>query len=321
MSALRSLELASSDMVDLRQVDSAALAPLLEEETQVWKDTLDWDFSRSAELVRRFIELRGLDGYALLREGAVAGYTYSIYEDHKALIGDLYIRARFRSARDENRLLEQALRSLAWVPRISRVESQLMMISAAAGELPFADRLSRFDRGFMMLELEAARLAPRRPRASIGIMPWREAHEPAAAELIAAAYVGHVDSLINDQYRSLPGARQFLSNIVQYPGCGQFFRPGSFTALNAASGRMCGISLASLVAARTGHITQLCVDPAERGAGLGYELLRLSLEALRRAGCRRVSLTVTSSNQEAVRLYEQTGFRTIRTFSACVWEI
>jgi len=33
-----------------------------------------------------------------------------------------------------------------------------------------------------------------------------------------------------------------------------------------------------------------------------------------------VSLTVTSANREAVRLYERVGFRTVRQFSAIVWE-
>ena len=41
--------------------------------------------------------------------------------------------------------------------------------------------------------------------------------------LIAAAYKGHVDATINDQYGSVTGARRFIHNIVQYPGCGRFF--------------------------------------------------------------------------------------------------
>ena len=62
------------------------------------------------------------------------------------------------------------------------------------------------------------------------------------------------------------------------------------------------------------------VSPSVRGTGVGYELLRLSLAHLRRHGCRKVSLTVTASNREAVDLYERTGFRTLRKFTAHVWE-
>ena len=81
-----------------------------------------------------------------------------------------------------------------------------------------------------------------------------------------------------------------------------------------------GISLASLVAPRVGHITQICVAPDRRGAGLGYELLRRSLVALHEAGCRLATLTVTSANREAVALYERMGFEVVKRFRAFVWE-
>lgn len=80
------------------------------------------------------------------------------------------------------------------------------------------------------------------------------------------------------------------------------------------------MSLASLVAPRCGHITQICVTPAARGTGLGHELLRQSLATLRDVGCHSVSLTVTAANEDAVTLYERVGFRTIERFFALVWE-
>jgi ribosomal protein S18 acetylase RimI-like enzyme len=138
--------------------------------------------------------------------------------------------------------------------------------------------------------------------------------------LIAAAYAGHIDGRINDQYRSAAGARRFLYNIVQYPGCGAFYRPASYAAFEAATGRLCGVSLASLVAPDCGHITQICVAPEVQGTGVGYELLRQSLSTLRDVRCRAASLTVTAANTQAVSLYERVGFEIIRRFSAFVWE-
>jgi ribosomal protein S18 acetylase RimI-like enzyme len=41
---------------------------------------------------------------------------------------------------------------------------------------------------------------------------------------------------------------------------------------------------------------------------------------LQEHGCRKVSLTVTAANNEAVTLYERMGFRTTRKFCAYVWE-
>ena len=78
--------------------------------------------------------------------------------------------------------------------------------------------------------------------------------------------------------------------------------------------------LTSLLSPRVGHITQICVQPRLKGQGLGYELLRRSLVALAEAGCRKVSLTVTAANLEAVRLYEHVGFEKVHSFPALVWE-
>lgn len=157
-------------------------------------------------------------------------------------------------------------------------------------------------------------------RRRVRIERWSDQNHEAAAHLIAAAYEKHIDSRINDQYRSVMGARRFLFNIVQFPGCGVFFRPASFSAFEEDTGRLCGISLASLVAPESGHITQICVSPEMRGIGLGHELLRRSLETFKEAGCLSASLTVTSDNSNAVALYERVGFHTVRRFSAYAWE-
>ncbi len=137
--------------------------------------------------------------------------------------------------------------------------------------------------------------------------------------MIAGAYSHHIDSQINDQYRSAAGARKFLVNIVQYPGCGSFFQPGSFTAYLPPEYRPGGMILSSLVAGDVGHVTQVCVSPEARGLGLGSELMRRCLAAFQEHGCRSTSLTVTSANQSAIRLYEHLGFETQRRFGAHVW--
>ena len=162
-------------------------------------------------------------------------------------------------------------------------------------------------------------LPPGKGAGVVRLEAWHEREQEDAAQLIARAYQDHVDGEINDQYRSVAGARRFLLNIVQFPGCGSFFQPASVVALAPDSERLWGISLASLVAFDVGHITQICVDPAMKGIGAGYEMLRRSLEALARSGCRRVSLTVTADNDEAIRLYERVGFRTEHVFDAIVW--
>ena len=308
------------EMVDLRRLSARDLEPLLQEETAAWRDELEWDFDKSADLVRRFVDLRALNGSALVEEGEVSGYLYYVVEDNKGLIGDLYVRREWRTPDREHTLLEWALEAIMASPSVSRIESQLMMLRfAPERSVPRDDCSSAFERNFMRVDLRRP-LGEGRVRRPMYMERWSDHYTDAAAQLIAAAYAGHIDSRINDQYRSAAGARRFLYNIVQYPGCGAFYRPASYAAFEAATGLMCGISLASMVAPECGHITQICVSPSAKGKGIGHALLRQSLMTLREHGCRSGSLTVTAANHGAVELYERVGFSTVRRFSAYVWE-
>ena len=295
---------------------------LLEEEAQNWERMLDWDFRPSAGLVRRFVDMQALTGFALLVNGRLVGYSYYVCEERKGLIGDLYVMNDFASVGNEMSLLTAVLDSLLKAPFVGRVESQLMMLRNGAHiPPPYRRHLRTHRRNFMELNLEGVdELALGKVNSHIVVDSWTERKQDEAASLIANAYHGHVDSDINDQYRSAAGARRFLLNIVQYPGCGSFFQPASYVAIDSRNGRLCGICLSSLVNADVGHITQVCVSKAVRGTGVGYELMRHSLGALAKHSCRKASLTVTATNTEAIELYERMGFRKVREFAAFVWE-
>ncbi len=315
----------TEEIVDLRRLSARDLDPLLAEEIATWRADLEWDFEKSADLVRRFMDLRALNGCALIENGAVAGYAYFVLEENKGLIGDLYVRQPFRTVDRENRLLESVLDAMIATRQISRIECQLLMIPPLPQTfIPHPEYLKVFERNFMRIDLAGASLPEGRVRRPVYIEKWSDLHQEAAARLIATAYAGHIDGQINDQYRSVAGARRFLYNIVQYPGCGLFYRPASYAAFDPGRAdrgpAFCGVSLASLVAPNCGHITQICVSPEARGTGIGHELLRQSLLRLRDAGCGSASLTVTAANHDAVSLYERVGFQTVRRFLACVWE-
>jgi ribosomal protein S18 acetylase RimI-like enzyme len=307
------------ELCDLRNLRAPGLDDLLVEESSYWRDVLFWDFENSASLVRRFVDIHALNGYALICDGQVAGYTYFVYEDHKGLIGDLYVRLPYRQQAYELRLLEAALGDLRRSPQVRRIESQLLTF---VGPVPQDDlHLRAFPRDFLTVGLPLENpLRPRQIPPRVAILPWQEHYQDAAAQLISLAYRGHVDSEINDQYRSTAGARKFLFNIIQYPGCGNFMQGASLVAYDSERGTLVGICLASLVGEASGHITQICVAKDWQGRGLGYELLRRTLELFRQRSVKRVSLTVTSENTHALELYERMGFRKTRHFSAYVWE-
>lgn len=307
-------------VVELRHLRSGQLDQLLEDENDAWLREFDWDFRPSAELVRRFLNMQALSGHALLEGNRAVGYVYYVAEDQKGLIGDLFVRDAWRDSANVEALLGAAVESLAATPGVRRIESQLMIIDPAEPlRVPLAGRARHYSRDFFLLP--AARIASLAPLPSdLTFESWQGRWGEETAQLIADCYKGHVDGDINDQYRSVAGARKFLHNIVQYPGCGTFFQPASYVVFDRGR-KVLGLCLASLVAHDVGHLTQICVAPGVQGKGLGYELMRRSLATLAASGCRKVSLTVTTSNRQAIRLYEAIGFERTKQFRAITWDL
>jgi ribosomal protein S18 acetylase RimI-like enzyme len=313
------------DLVELRRIPVARLGPLLEEETVRWRNSLDWDYAPSAELVTRYVSMHALEGLALTDQDDVAGYCYWVQEGRKAILGGFYVREPFRSPEFENRLLGGTLDLIGCSRRVTpgwiiRVEAQLMQLGIRGSQiLPDRPRPNAFPRYFMLAPLDQPQsLPPAHLMESLQLETWNPLYLDDSAQLIADVYQDHVDSEINDQYNSTAGARKFLQNIAMYPGCGLFQSDCSWVALTP-QGRLAGMSLATRVSPDCGHVAQLCVLPHFQKHRLGYELIRRSMVSLWRKGCRKVSLTVTAENRRAVGLYDRLGFSVVHEFEALVW--
>ena len=176
-----------------------------------------------------------------------------------------------------------------------------------------------YKRQFMLLKLDSARQEPARLSAAFRLERWHDRYFEPCAKLIYLAYADHVDGEVNDQYRSRSGALKFLKNIILLPGCGQFVPAASFVLRDSVTDQIIAAVLTSEVSAGVGHITQICVLPGYQGHGLGRALMLTAIRALRGMHFQELTLTVTSVNANAVHLYEQLGFRTIRSFIAGVW--
>lgn len=315
-------EAALPELVDLLTLRVSDFDPLLVDEITAWNNRFNWDFRPSADLLRRFLHMRSLQGYGLRIGPNIIGYSYYVVEENKGLIGDFYLMEPFTDTPTEMMLLGSTVQGLMLKPGLHRIECQLlMMIPVPTSSIPFRQFLKRHDRYFMSVDrIAIQQLQPAHLKMHASFTSWTERFKEEAAHLVTAAYRGHVDSEINDQYRTIPGARHFLMNIIQYPGCGRFSARSSIMAIDDSTGRLCGMCLSSLVSDKSGHVTQLCVLPGVRGEHIGYELLRLSLMDLVAQGCQDVSLTVTCSNVAAIRLYESLGFRIKSNFPSLVWE-
>jgi ribosomal protein S18 acetylase RimI-like enzyme len=322
------------EILDLRHFSSADLRPLLEDEIAMWGRLLSWDYTTSAEMILRYMDAKILPGYAAIERGSIFGYSFFVYEQSKGVIGDLFVRDSVRDASRgsdrhevEERLLTHVIETLQQSPGIHRVEAQLLAHNTGEVARPFLQQgFSRHPRVFMNFDIG------KHPQASLPtlppqfeIRPWSEQEYQSAAALITAAYRGHVDSEINDQYRTLSGSLRFLNNIVRFPGCGTFDPQASFVVLDRhtlerRTSTLVGLILCSLVRPDVGHITQVCVLPEYRSAGLGEAMMAASTRNLRGRGFRFISLTVTEANDRAIALYKRIGFESTWVFDAFVWE-
>ena len=317
-------------LVDLRQMSARALEPLFEEEALHWREELHWDYRGSLELIKRFVESKSLAGCVAIEDGRPVGYGFYVVEEHKGLVGGMYVRPGVGQAALSRQVLGDMTATLRGVPRLERIEAQLMPFGCELEAVLLAEGFRLYTRQFMLLELERegigvekADITQLTQRAGVGAIRlecWQERHFEPCARLIWQAYRGHVDSEINDQYQSEAGAMRFLKNIIVLPGCGQFLTEASFVARDVATEHLVGMVLTSAVATEVGHTTQVCVLPGYRGSGLGRRLMEKSIEALRRKKFKELSLTVTSANRSAVEVYERLGFHTRKTFAAGVWE-
>jgi ribosomal protein S18 acetylase RimI-like enzyme len=328
---MSSLPVASQiEVLDLRHFSARQLRPLLEREADQWRDRLRWDYRSSTELLLQYLDSRILHGFVALDQGRVCGYTFCVYEGHKAVIGDAFASGhRTMSDADATRvLLVHVLEMLRHSPAVDRVESQLLLFDA--GE--FADVFSgpQFTirpRLFLGCDIRKPKIvaqgknqaaeapSPELPPELV-LTAWTPQDYQAAGELIHASYVGHTDALINDQYRTLHGSLRFLHNIVRFPGCGTFEANFSWMLRDQKSGALVGMVLCSRVGPQVAHVTQLCVAKTYRGRGLGLALLRQSADVLLRVGFEAITLTVTEANVPAVRLYERFGFSLMHRFDA-----
>jgi ribosomal protein S18 acetylase RimI-like enzyme len=334
----------SIEVLDLRHFAAPLLRPLLEAEGDLWRRRLHWDYRTSAKLLMQYLDSHMLPGYVAMESGQVTGYAFCVYEESKAVIGDVFalsgrqidpgsgqsstredslFDSAAEPARDtEETLLRHLFETLQNSPQVDRIESQLLLHPSGSHSAGF--RRAGFDvfrRLFMVQPLAGVWNMPRRVLPpDLDLRTWRDDDLNAAGRLIADAYAGHPDSLINDQYRSANGSLRFLHNIVRYSGCGTFSPLVSHVVCDRHSRELVALVLGSRVSTQSGHITQLCVRPEYRRHGLARMLLSVAATCFFRQGVTEISLTVTEANVNAIALYRQEGYECLHTFDAAVWE-
>jgi ribosomal protein S18 acetylase RimI-like enzyme len=336
---------ASIEILDLRHFAAPVLRPVLEAEGELWKQRLHWDYRSSARLLMQYLDSHMLPGYAALEDGQVTGYAFCVYEETKAVIGDVFAlpsppadlpddsltvdgmqasaeQAPASAHKIEETLLKHLFETLLNSPQLDRVESQLLLHPSGAHAEAFREAgFQTFRRLFLVQTLQGLWTQPRVDLpGNLEMRAWRDEDLSPAGRLISEAYRDHPDSIINDQYRSVNGSQRFLHNIVRYSGCGTFSPHVSHVIVERPSRQLVGLVLGSRVSPESGHITQLCVHPAYRRQGLARKMLALAAFHFMRIGVTEISLTVTESNTDAIDLYRSEGYTCAHTFDAAVWQ-
>ena len=206
-------------IVDLRQLSSRQLEPLLAEEAQQWQEQLRWDYRTSVELIKKFVDARSLTGLGHARKRVPVGYAFYVFEEHKGLVGGLFVSPRYAQQELSQQLLTDTLTTLSGIPKLERIEAQLIPFGYS-----LEPALSEYGFRLYMRQFMMASLAPHTGEALSTVSPglireglgaglilerWDHRYFEPCARLIQLAYANHVDGEINDQYRSESGALRF----------------------------------------------------------------------------------------------------------------
>lgn len=320
-----------SRILDVRRLQARQFQPLLKAESLAWLEDLHWDYAPSSQMISSFLDEKRLSGFALVEGDYAQGYCLYFREAAKGLIGSLFVEADDHNAAKAISLLGHTIDALVGYANIHRIEAQLPHYSLdQIGPYFRSKAFQTYLRQFMTFRLGVSpangrpaasenTLPPQPKKGDFVFKPWDRRYDREAAQLLHHVYRSHIDAAVNDQYCSITGATHLVESIVRHRGCGDYLPQASIAAVHVSTGKLAGILGLTAVRPGTAHIPQIAVAAGYQGIGLGSAMMRASFEKLARAGFAEVSLTVTTLNSGAVRLYERLGFQTLREFGAFVW--
>src|SRR5271170_2495394 len=184
------------EILDLRHFSARQLRPLLETESRVWEQRLRWNYQSSTELLLQYLDSRILPGFVALDRGRICGFTFSVHEGQKAVVGDAYAVSTETApaAQITERLLNLLLDLLLNSPDIERIESQMLLYDPGVIEKSFVEAgFSLYRRLFMEVDHPRLPVLPGQNGNSTRIPEyfeltgWTPACYQAAGELIHAA--------------------------------------------------------------------------------------------------------------------------------------
>ncbi|HBO43008.1 MAG TPA: GNAT family N-acetyltransferase [Planctomycetaceae bacterium] len=171
-----------------------------------------------------------------------------------------------------------------------------------------------FKRYRMETDVSEGLVEPPGPPTGYRLLAWDAALLEAHADAKYLSFRNELDATVFPCLGERDGCLRLMREIAAKPG---FLPDATWLAAfdNSETGRTDYVGTIQGIETEDGQgsIQNLGVVPLHRGCGLGTCLLRHALEGFRRNGLRRVSLEVTADNHDAIRIYRNHGFRTVKT--------
>ncbi len=292
-------------LVDWRSLPAERVASLYAAEIDRWVSTLEWDSASDWDEVEQGRRLGTVSGVAVINDqGAIAGWSYYLVHGTTLQVGGFV--AETDAAAE---LMLDAILADDVVEAVAGIT--FFVYDRAPGLGPALRRRGlTVDRYWYFCK--PTRTAP---SALAGSRRWRPEDAPATARLLASAYGAADESRPFAPRGAIDEWRDYVDQLTNATGCGALVPDASFCIPGGPS-RLIGVVLVTRIAATTGHVAQLAIDPRSQGRRLGAELLDVAFSAAAAAGCRRVTLFVSGRNSRARRLYESARFEPMASFLA-----
>jgi ribosomal protein S18 acetylase RimI-like enzyme len=314
------------EIAPLRDGSVKELEPVFREEIETWSRQLSWDYRPAQTLIKTYLAVGSMPGFAVKNDqGAVVGYIYFVIDRPVAFIGGAYVLDRYSGLEPYSLLLNHCISFLTKLMTVDRIETQLFPFNFDSEPLLRAMQFSTLKRFFLTLELAGD--VPTTTAATSGstqsspfrIVDWSQKLVKHSAGVIYDSHIATPDRFLCRDYQTEKGSFRLLSNLIDHPACGQFSPRETRLAVDSED-RLCGILVASRIKPDTGMVPQLSVRRDCQGKGLGSMLMRSYLQAAKKAGLRRTTLSVSEANTRALKLYSKLGFKPLKEFHAYVWE-
>jgi len=301
----------SLSVLPIAKVSRAGLRALLDLECDEWLDRLGWDFTDVAGLMAEAVVHGVLRGTALVAGAETAGIAVYTSESRRCLIGEIFVAPAYRSPETMGLLVHSMLEAMPGKDRRKRIESQSVVFEAGGADEVFAAAgFERSPRSYLVADSAEVALSGRiRSQGRISLRSWLDSDFGPASEIVYASYKGSVDAVANSGYRTRVGCADLVDALTEGVWCGHFDPAMAHVAVDEATGRMCGVAIASRISPSVAHIGQISVLPSYQGRGVGRALVEGVLTGARLAEIRTVTLAVTLANERALHLYESCGFR------------